>query len=96
MMPDQGKRGQPGSGAERLSATGPPLSRTVGKTAPVGNRMGYEVYEATRPDRRRECYDCGKLIAVGERFTRRTVSGGGSRRWPFCADCDDAEVAADA
>jgi uncharacterized protein YlaI len=75
------------------SATGPAASRIVGKTAPVGNRMGYEVYEATRPYRGRECYDCGRLIEVGERFTRRTIKGGGTQRHYFCSDCEDARVA---
>lgn len=84
-MPSEGKR----------NVTGPALSRIVGKTAPVGSRMGYEVYEATRPNKNRECFACGHTIAVGERFTRRTISGGGSRRWDFCADCEDAEVVDD-
>lgn len=65
-------------------------ARVVGKTCPAGSRMGYEVYEALVPD---ECADCGRTIGVGERFTRQTMVGGGRRRWPFCADCEHAEIA---
>lgn len=47
----------------------------VGKTASVGPRMGYEVYEAKEPQ---ECAYCERTIDPGERFTRRTALGMGS------------------
>ena len=69
--------------------TGGPHAKIVGKTAPVGPRMGYEVYEANRPH---ECHYCERSIGIGERFTRRMDRGWGPRRWPVCSDCEDAVV----